>query len=148
MENTVITTTAAAIAYIFGGKATVTLESTVSGRHFTYRVRFSGADGARPVYFVSLLTGGDSTYSYLGIVPWSTVDDGDPRFITTKKSCARDDAPSVKAFRWAIERLAGEEMPSSLRVHHNGRCGRCGKELTTPESLERGLGPVCAGAGI
>ena len=30
-------------------------------------------------------------------------------------------------------------------LHHEGRCMRCGAPLTVPASVERGLGPECAG---
>jgi hypothetical protein len=30
-----------------------------------------------------------------------------------------------------------------LEVWHEGRCGRCGRALTVPESVERGIGPEC-----
>jgi hypothetical protein len=32
-----------------------------------------------------------------------------------------------------------------LEVWHEGRCGACGRRLTVPESIERGLGPECYG---
>lgn len=34
---------------------------------------------------------------------------------------------------------------SRLQVWHEGRCGRCGRKLTVPSSIETGLGPECAG---
>jgi hypothetical protein len=36
------------------------------------------------------------------------------------------------------------ELPKGLKVHHEGRCCRCGRKLTVPESIETGLGPECA----
>lgn len=30
---------------------------------------------------------------------------------------------------------------------HSGNCRRCGRTLTVPASIHRGLGPVCAGVG-
>ena len=35
-------------------------------------------------------------------------------------------------------------LPPALEVWHEGRCGRCGRKLTTPQSVETGFGPVCA----
>ena len=29
-------------------------------------------------------------------------------------------------------------------VYHVGKCGKCGKKLTTPESILTGLGPTCS----
>ena len=30
-------------------------------------------------------------------------------------------------------------------VHHEGKCGKCGRPLTVPESVKTGLGPICSG---
>jgi hypothetical protein len=30
-----------------------------------------------------------------------------------------------------------------MELWHEGRCGKCGRALTVPESIESGLGPVC-----
>lgn len=35
-------------------------------------------------------------------------------------------------------------LPQKMAVYHSGRCGSCGRELTTPESIRRGLGKKCA----
>lgn len=38
--------------------------------------------------------------------------------------------------------------PSSAAIRHGkitGQCACCGRELTNPESIERGIGPICAG---
>jgi rRNA maturation endonuclease Nob1 len=32
-----------------------------------------------------------------------------------------------------------------MDVYHLGRCGKCGKALTEPESISTGLGPICGG---
>jgi hypothetical protein len=42
--------------------------------------------------------------------------------------------------------FAGEEKmieESGWDVKHCGYCGKCGRVLTEPESLESGLGPIC-----
>jgi hypothetical protein len=28
--------------------------------------------------------------------------------------------------------------------HHEGKCGRCGRLLTVPSSIESGIGPECS----
>lgn len=35
--------------------------------------------------------------------------------------------------------------PTGLEVWHAGRCAKCRRELTHPDSIARGLGPICAG---
>jgi hypothetical protein len=120
-------------AYVLAGKATVTIRSTKTGQRFTYRVKKS--DGDRPVYFVSLLNGADNTdnYAYVGTI----FDNG---FRVTRKSRVAPDAPSVVAFAFFSTHMED----ARIEVWHEGACGRCGRVLTVPESIESGLGPVCA----
>lgn len=126
----------AALSFMTAGKATVTLRSAETGNRFTYRIK-SSDDGK--VHFVSLMQGTDneSSFSYLGTIR------GDV-FYHGKKSKIAADAPAAKAFAWAFNRIAGDKLPGSLEVWHEGRCGRCGRKLTVPESIESGLGPECA----
>lgn len=136
--------------YITAGNATLTLTSQVTGKHFTYRVRRceKHKDYIRdpaPRFFVSLLTGSDNVndYSYIGLL--APGDDGYLTFHTTHKSCATEDASSVKALRWLLRILnAHKDLDSVMAtVQHEGRCGRCNRPLTHPESLQNGLGPEC-----
>ncbi|MGQ4872128.1 MAG: DUF6011 domain-containing protein, partial [Candidatus Thorarchaeota archaeon] len=32
-------------------------------------------------------------------------------------------------------------LPEKVRIWHEGKCGRCGRRLTVPESIESGYGP-------
>jgi hypothetical protein len=50
------------------------------------------------------------------------------------------DAMVTIAFGWAWRHPDSDK----LEVWHEGRCGRCGRRLTVPESIESGLGPECA----
>lgn len=122
--------------FILAGNARVTLESVKTGARFTFRVRQKD-DG---FYFVSVLTGSDNEadYTYLG-----TIRGG--RYAHGRKSRICAAAPSAKAFEWAWPRLAAGSVPDGLRVWHEGRCGRCNRPLTVPESIASGLGPECAG---
>ena len=121
--------------FILAGNARFTIRNVESGNRFTYRVSASN-DGK--VYFVSVLTGSDNEtdYSYLGII-------NNNNFRTTHKSKINPNAPSMKAFSWFWRNR--KRLPKQCEVHHEGRCGRCARILTVPESIETGLGPVCAG---
>jgi Family of unknown function (DUF6011) len=138
-------TMADAKAFTLAGNAIITLQSLRSGTHFTYKVVAPNADkqekrGYAPeqVWFVKLLTGGcadSGEWSYLGMIKPGQ------GFFLTRASSARPEAPSVKAFRFFFE---SQELHTELVVRHEGHCGRCGRTLTVPESIERGIGPECA----
>lgn len=118
--------------YATAGNATLTLQSEKTGVHFTYKVK--AAKDNTELFFVSLLSGSDNTsdYQYLGIIR-------EGKFTTTRASRASNDAPSVKAFSY----FWNSSTPVQLTVRHAGKCGRCGRTLTEPESLDSGLGPEC-----
>lgn len=120
----------------------MTFQSERTGTRFTYRIRQAeqGALVSTTIHFVAVLTNPDH-YEYIGYIR-----DG-LTYIHGKKSAIASDAPSSMAFRWAWDRLAAGEWPPSLLVWHEGRCGKCGRRLTTPESIETGIGPICAGRG-
>ena len=129
-------------AFVTAGNAIFTLRNPATGNRFTFRVRRSEPrEGAEPILFVGVLTGEDNTgdYSYLGCI----FPDG---FRVTKKSRISADAPSARAFAWFWRRVSAGADVSPAEVWHTGHCGRCGRLLTVPESIETGLGPVCAEA--
>lgn len=123
-------------AYALGGNAKLTLVSKRTQERFTYQLRSKGT-GAEEVFFVSVLTGSENTsdYQYLG-----TIFEEGKRFVHTKKSKITPQAPSALAFAWFWRNVGSLD----IEVYHSGACSRCGRELTTPESIKRGLGPVCA----
>lgn len=125
--------------FVTAGNATVTLSSVKTGARFTYKV--SKVKDAETKFFVSLMNGPDNetSFAYLGLLDGAS-------FRTTKKSCAAPDAPSARAMRFFCEQvLAAERVPEQLEVRHEGRCGKCNHKLTTPESVDRGIGPECWG---
>jgi hypothetical protein len=52
---------------------------------------------------------------------------------------------SVKAFDWFFNNRVScnTDLPESVEFFHEGRCGKCGRKLTTPESVTAGFGPEC-----
>lgn len=128
--------------YIAAGRARFTLVSKATGSRFTYKV--TAPKDAAPgscFYFVSVLTGADNegSYTYAGIL-------NARGFKTTPKSKISADAPSVKGFDWLIKSLMlNPANLGAVEFWHDGKCGRCGRALTVPESVASGIGPVCAG---
>lgn len=128
--------------FILAGNATFTLTSAATGTRFTYKIKAKEIDGGRKLHFVSVLTGQDNEadYTFLG-----TIFD-EREFRHSRKSHIGVDAPSAKAFAWSFTRIMADSLGTAATVHHEGRCGRCGRKLTVPSSIELGLGPECAGA--
>jgi len=131
--------------FLFAGRAVFTLLSTGTGNRFTFRVERAPESNRRsttdPAYFVSLLTG-PGKYSYLGLVTQRT--EGKLFFRRTKASVALEGAVSLRAFSWFLEQVSARRpLPENVRFYHEGQCARCGRPLTTPESVEIGIGPEC-----
>lgn len=127
------------------GNAHFTIVNPERGTRYTFRVR--KGEGERAPWFVSVLTGPDNgrSYQYLGHIFWDTPQ----RFHHGRKSRIGRDAPSARCFAWFWTHLchhiaAGDSDLDRVEFWHEGRCGRCGRRLTVPESIETGIGPVCA----
>ena len=134
-----LTDPAAVRRFLAGGKARFTLVSARTGTRYTYRVR-SSSRGPEGLYFVDVLTGPDNTadYTFAGTLTARG-------FRHSPKAGIGADAPAVRAFAWAADRLHGDALPAGLEVWHEGRCARCGRVLTVPTSIASGFGPECAG---
>jgi hypothetical protein len=134
-----LTDPAAIRRFATAGRARFTLVSERTGQRFTYRV--TAKKGSPDFFFVSLLTGPEnsSDYTYLGCLTGG-------RFTHDRRLRIGADAPSRRAFTWFWGRVgAGHEAPE-CECWHEGRCGKCGRALTVPESIASGLGPICAAA--
>ena len=134
------------------GSTTFTVVSPATGQRFTYKVDAKtepcGDETVQTgLFFVSLLTGSnnEADYQYIGIITTDAL--GVRRFKTTRATRVSDDAASVRALTWCVNRLdavARETRPDlGFEMWHEGRCGRCGRKLTVPASIESGFGPVC-----
>lgn len=133
--------------FLYAGNATLTVKSLRTGTRFTYRIKeapgFPGKDPGPVGWFVAVLTGPDNTadYTYLGHIFRESRD-----YVHGKKSKIGIGADSAIAFEWFYGSivLAGALRPTVLQVWHEGRCGRCNRKLTVPESIESGFGADCA----
>lgn len=128
-----------ALRYMLAGSATVTFKSVKTGTHYTYRLK-AGDNG---FVFIGVLTGADNetNYSYLGYLRRGLYIHG--RRVPKRSDVPRG-APSAVAFDWVYRQLVKGTMPKQLEIWHDGSCGRCGRKLTHPDSVARGIGPECA----
>jgi hypothetical protein len=46
-------------------------------------------------------------------------------------------------FQYVINKLKLKNLPDFIEVWHEGKCGKCGRTLTVPSSIESGIGPEC-----
>ena len=125
--------------FVFGGKSLFTVRNEETGNRFTFKVRaFKKAD--KEMYFVSVLNGqdNDSSYSYIGTAFGKT------SFSRTSKSKVSADAQSFKVFNYLVNAMANNTLSEKVNIYHEGKCARCGRTLTVPESIESGFGPECA----
>lgn len=116
--------------FILAGRALFTIKSKKTGQRYTYKVvRKDDHD----MWHVRVLSGPDNTsdYNYIGFIGRTG------KVFIPKRGKAI--TPSGAAFRWFLENPESDRV----EVWHEGRCGRCGRVLTVPSSLEVGLGPNC-----
>ena len=136
--------------FLLAGRARFTVRSEKTGTRFTYRVK-AAPKPEDPMkdqaYFVSVLTGpeNETDYEFIGTVFRSV--GGGIVYRHSRKSRIGTDAPSARGFYWLSTLLTRDDstvLPSA-EVWHEGICGRCGRTLTVPESIESGFGPECIG---
>jgi hypothetical protein len=133
---------ASILKFLLAGNAYCTFRSERTGVHLTFNVKLAEprpGDTREPPHFVRVLTGpsnGDD-YTYLGCIFGKRV------YSHGRNSPIGTDATSAKAFAWLWKYLSAGKMPPECEVWHEGRCSLCGRRLTTPRSLEIGIGPTC-----
>lgn len=134
--------------FVTAGDATFTIEVPPSAGqkdHYTYKVEYVPANERwAESYFVKLLTGPDNTkdFAYLGKLDLFT---GQVR--TTAKSQRFEGSFPLRLVNrilarvWTSDHNAYEQH--GYQTHHEGKCGRCGRKLTVPQSILTGIGPEC-----
>ena len=108
------------LKFALAGASIFTIKSMKTDRHYTYKLKKGNVR-----YFCAVNSG--DTFIPIGSF----------RFDDYQR--ATYDAPSMKALKWFLRNPESEEVA----FYHMGRCGRCGRPLTNPESIESGYGPEC-----
>jgi len=127
--------------FSLAGLATLTLKSLRTDKHYTYKIKQAVDNETgeeKALWFVMVLTNGD-VYRYAGSIIGAGED-----FRLTRGSKFTEDAECVKAFGYFWQGIKAGAIKPLLEIRHEGRCGRCGRELTTPESVDTGFGPECS----
>jgi len=125
------------------GQLTLTVTSKVTGEHITIKATCKARiDGAwKRVPFA------EATHVFFA-VPSSTWGDRVGTFRPNTGYFYEDERADPKRVWAAIAALkfaCTGEMHLQAEYAEADKCGRCGRELTDPESIARGIGPECYG---
>lgn len=142
-----MTDTLKVVLSIFNGKYTI--QNRVTGKHRTFMVKTQAADAkfAPGTRVVALLAGpdndSDSSYQGFGFVNVDGIR------VWTAKRGTPDGKKSAwehyAAMLWSLAVDAGHsEYAEKYSLLSEGRCIKCNRVLTEPESIRTGIGPICA----
>lgn len=132
------------IKFLLAGHAKFTLVSKVTGNRKTFEVVKAPPKAGMPEgWFVKLLVGPDngSDYRYIGIIRRNAHG---LSFSANREGFGIDACAAMAWFIRLINETKDNRFNEQAEFWHSGYCSKCGRELTDPESIARGLGPVCA----
>lgn len=129
MQNTITTP-----AFFALGRAVFTVANP-SGERYTFKI---SKPRTKDIFFASLVNGSQSGNAYLGVYSPDT-----NTIRETFKSVFKSGEKPFQVLAWALKATATHTIPIGYTIQHEGKCGRCGRELTTPESINAGIGPEC-----
>jgi hypothetical protein len=132
-----------AYEYVVAGNSYFTMFSHKTGKYLSYTLKRKDSFQGKYeyVYFVKK-AGGSENGVFLG-----TLFFGDNAFSyklgkDTIKS--EENEKRLQSLTYVLNHLARGDFSMPLSVYHHGKCGKCGRKLTTPESILTGLGPECS----
>lgn len=130
--------------FMFAGNALMTVVSRKTGNRLTFKFRRPKQDDAGPKPTWVSLAAGDAEGQFLGTI-WG--DPGRHEIRRSAKVAVSEDAASARLLAWLVASIDGRvaDPLEQAEFWHEGRCGRCGRVLTVPESIASGLGPECEG---
>lgn len=133
---------AAALRFLMGGNAIFTLLNLAGGSRQTLRVREK-----KGRVYCHRMNGPDNLADYLLVGSyegWKFQPRGDAHELRGRMH--EEVEAGEKIFRWLgrLWRPGFTHWPETVRFMHAGRCCRCGRVLTVPESIASGIGPECS----
>jgi hypothetical protein len=122
----------------YNGKLTVTNPAT--GLHRTFRIKTMLKGPLKGMRVLQLLIGADNQSAYKG---FAFVQPSGKVNVWTKCK-GEQNSPSVfQQLAMIVERSEWYAQHRGLEYQYSVRCRRCNRELTDPESIEAGIGPIC-----
>lgn len=125
--------------YITAGNCTFTLYSSKIDKRYTYHITKDQYSSRR--YFVSVLYGPENDnsklYRFLGLFYADSM-------ILKVNSIGQYNSPQAKMIEAFFQIVDGQRnWPKTCEFYPSCKCARCGRKLTTPESIKKGIGPNC-----
>ena len=118
---------------LLAGNSTLTFESKYTGKYFTFNVREKKkVQPTDPLEYIVI-----SKDKIIGII-------ANMQFIYKPAVLVGEELPEQKVMAWIWKHLIKAEwLDKNVNIYHTGKCVRCGRQLTTPESVITGIGPEC-----
>lgn len=116
----------------------ITIKSRTTGEHRTLRIHTQPKDAkfAAGERVAEILSGPDNTGDYRGFA-----------FVKSDGSvCLWKKYQDSDFYQWIARFLRHpERFLNKVEINFEGKCRRCNRDLTTPESVASGIGPTCSG---
>lgn len=127
--------------FLLGGKSYFTVENDETKNHLTYKI--VKAENSETTFFVNVCHAYNE-YNFIGTI-FLSKDGTDITFRKSKKLKQDEQQTSVAVIIYIINHYLIADRPNlSMKFYHHGVCCKCGRTLTTPESVKNGIGPYCA----
>ena len=132
------------IEFMISGNAEFILHSTKTNDDFRYELKSTKSNiknnGDKTIYFVTITYGTDRIYA--GTLLFNDVLN-EFQFSTGEKGKISADKVEIRSLLFVLNRLINKQTVQFLEMYHVGRCGHCGKALTTQEDKESGFHKKC-----
>jgi hypothetical protein len=128
--------------FMFQGRARFTLENKKTGNYikFTVKARKTKRNQPEETRFFNVYTAVlDDKVN--GKVEIGEIDRVNGR--VNPKEGIKSDYLGLKTTIWLVQKWRELEKYEDLKIYHLNVCCKCGMELTVPESIKDGIGPIC-----
>ena len=119
------------LKFMFAGNSKFTTINTETDNKFTYHIKIAKDSN---LYFVIVLK--NAQYTFIGTILEGEYKHG-------KKSKIENDDQSVLVIKHLVKHLVKNNLQECVEIWHQGTCGKCGRPLTVPASIDYGIGPEC-----
>ena len=123
------------LPFFLAGRALFTLRSKETDNRFTYKIRRNRKE--RDLFFIMIRVG----HEYRCIATYKELHG----LRIVQKNQTPEVEVGTRAIIYTMSKVLRNNPDPRVEVWHEGRCGKCGRVLTVPESLSDGLGPECSG---